>query len=87
MGEATHHDILQNRHLSEQLGVLEGAGETEPRNAVNLDAGEIGPVEVHATLARAVEARDRVHEGRLAGSVRTDQSVDLARGDPNARSA
>ncbi|GJD58404.1 hypothetical protein IFDJLNFL_4324 [Methylobacterium dankookense] len=81
MREAPDHDVLQDRHLPEQLGVLEGAGEAEPGDGVDLPAGEVRSVEAERTRARPVEARDRVDEGRLARSVRADQGVDLPWGD------
>ena len=81
---AADHDVLERGHVGEQADVLERARDAglgdlvHRRRLVGLAA------ELEGSGVGRVESGENVEEGRLAGAVRTDQAVDLARLDRDA---
>ena len=57
--------------------VLERPHEPQPDELLRRPAGDIVTGERDAARGEGHEARDSIHEGRLAGSVRADQAHDL----------
>src|SRR3990172_11198021 len=75
---ARGHDVLADRHASQDLGALEC-----PHEAAGVDAVGGKPVDAltaqpHLAGVRAQGARDDVEQGRLAGAVRSDQRQHFA---------
>ena len=70
-------EVLPHAEVVEQLGRLPGAGETAPGPGVGSEAGDVLPVDAHRA-AVGHEPGDRVDEGRLARSVRPDQTHELS---------
>ena len=70
--------VLDDRQVREQLAVLEGARDPEPRDVVRFDADDIVPLKTDAPRGRTVEAADAVEHARLARTVRPDQREELA---------
>ena len=70
------HEVLAHREIVEQLRALPGAGEPATGACVRRHTREIVSVEL-GTAGVPHETRDRVDEGRLAGSVRPDQPDQL----------
>ena len=75
---AADHHVLDGAHAEEDLQVLEGARETEPRQLVRGHAGDVLAGEQDAPAARRVETGDHVEQRGLAGAVRADHGKDLA---------
>ena len=71
-------DVLQHGHVLEEDDVLERPGDPEARDTMGPHAQQIAAVEEDSTPLSAVEARHDVEQCRLAGTVRTDQTADLA---------
>ena len=80
-GVARHQEVLQHRHVSEQLAVLERARQPEPRHRVRPGAGDVAALEQDAAAARPVDAADAVEDAGLARAVGTDQRQQLAGAD------
>ena len=78
---AAGQQVVQHAHLREQLAVLEGAGEAEPRDFVRRAAGDVLAAETDRAAA-AIDAADAVEHAGLAGAVRADQREQLARLQP-----
>ncbi len=76
-GVAAGQEVVEHRHLREQLAVLEGAREAEPRDLVRLAAGNVRAAEVDFSLA-PIDAAHAVEHAGLAGAVRPDQREQLA---------
>ena len=71
-------DVLQSRHLAEQPDVLEGSGDAEPSDLVALELGHHLVVERDGSGGRPIHPGHRIEAGGLAGTVRPDESEDLA---------
>ena len=71
-------DVLEDGHVREELDVLERPGDPELDHAAGGRVQERVPVEDHVARVDAIEARDHVERGRLAGAVRPDQAGDRA---------
>src|SRR5690606_32173877 len=65
----------------EQLEPLEGAADAEPGPPVRRQAGDVMPVERHATPVGVEVAGEAVEQRRLARAVGPDQPDELARLD------
>ena len=76
-GVAAGEQIVEHRHLRKQLAVLEGAGQTQPRDLVRLAPGDLAAAKADAAFA-AVDAADAIEHAGLAGAVRPDQREQLA---------
>ena len=59
------------------MAVLKGAGETVTAAPVSRPTGDVAALELDSALGRPVEAAEHVHERRLAGAVRPDETDDL----------
>ncbi len=79
--EGADHDVLEDGHVLEGCGHLEGAADAEPRMRFGGRVGDVDAVEDDAPFARPQIAGDAVEEGRLAGAVGADEADDLARFD------
>ena len=75
---ATHHDVLQHRHLVKQTHVLEGTGDARGGYLLDLsrEVGLIGDGEL--TAVSGIQAGDQVKAGGFARAVGSNQAVDLA---------
>jgi hypothetical protein len=71
-------DVLAHRQVAERVRVLEGAREPRAAATVRRPARDVAAVQLDGSARRPVEARQHVHERRLAGAVRPDQPDDLA---------
>ena len=58
--------------------MLEHHAEPFPRDLVRGKAGNVLALKNHIAGGRPLDAHDRLHRGRLAGSVRADQAEDFA---------
>jgi hypothetical protein len=74
---AAGQQIVQDRHLREQLAVLERAREPEPRDLVRRAAGDVVAAQADRALA-AVDAAHAIEHAGLAGAVRADEREQLA---------
>jgi hypothetical protein len=70
--------VVHDRELGQRLGELEGPDHAAPGDLVRRDAAEVLALERPGALVGLVEAGEQVEEGRLAGTVRTDQRGDDA---------
>ncbi len=77
----SRHRVLEQAHRREQRQVLERPRDAESRDAVGADGQQVFAVESQATTCGVVDATHDVEHRGLAGTVRTDQSEDLAFGD------
>ena len=77
---AREQDVLEHRHVPEELRDLEGAGHALRRDLVRPQAVHAPAVEMDLARVEAVEAGEDVHGGGLAGAVGADQPADLAAG-------
>src|SRR5215470_3610496 len=76
-GMAAGQEILDHCHVGEQLAMLEGARDPEPRDGMRRAAGKLLPAETDRPAA-TVEAADAVEDAGFAGAVRADQREQLA---------
>src|SRR5262245_19468147 len=72
------HDVIQHASLAQQTDVLEGPGDAGSRHLVGVQPGDITVAEQYATSRRSDDAGDEVDDGRLAGTVRSNQAGDTA---------
>ncbi len=72
------HDVLQRRHVEEDLQVLEGARHAESGHAVRRAGGDVVTVEQHAAGIGRVDTCCQVEERGLAGPVRANNGMDRA---------
>ena len=72
-------DILLYRKPGQDGGDLERAGKPARSARMNRQAGDIFPGKSNAPGIRRNQARDLVDQGGLAGAVRSDHGVQLAR--------
>jgi hypothetical protein len=77
-------DILLGRHQPEEADVLEGPGDAQRGDPAGRQPGDVAPAEQDLPTGDLVEAGQCVEEGRLAGTVRTDQADDPTLGDGEA---
>ena len=63
-------DRVHDRHRREQLRVLKRPTEPQPGACVRRQAGDVQPVQQHATGIRRDEAGDEIEQRRFAGTVR-----------------
>ena len=78
---APDHHVLERRQIGEQADVLEGARDAGGGDLVRLEPGERAAVERERARVGRVDPGQHVEQRRLAGAVRADQAVDLARRD------
>ena len=71
-------DVLAHRQRSKRVAVLKRPCEACPAPPAGPPARDVAALELDAAARRPVEAAEDVHERRLAGAVRADQSDDLA---------
>src|SRR5262249_46216143 len=76
-----HQDVVEGAEAPEQLDVLEGARDTEPRDLIGSQARDLTLAKMDGPARRTVETGDAVEDRGLAGAVRADQAVDLTRPD------
>src|SRR5262249_467163 len=72
--------VVERGEPGERLNDLERPRETTTTDRVRVPAHDRIALEANAARGRRVEPRDQVEGGGLAGSVRSDQAHDLARG-------
>jgi hypothetical protein len=75
------HEVVQHGHVAEELDVLEGAGDPEPRDLVRAHARDLmlAVVDVGDVPALGVvQAADAVEQAGLACAVGPDDGQDLA---------
>src|SRR6202012_4633464 len=72
-------DVLPNGQGPEDLESLKGPADAEPGPPVRGQPGDVAAPDPDRALRRPLNAGDDVEEGRLAGSVRTDQTGQRAR--------
>jgi hypothetical protein len=65
--------------MREDVGALEAASEPPPRHLVGRKAGDVAAAQQDPAAGRRHLAGEEVDERRLAGAVRPDDGVDLAR--------
>src|SRR5689334_11410314 len=82
--EDRYAQVLGQGQAAERPRQLEAAGEPKPRALVRGHPVHRRAVEAHATLLVVQGAADAVHQGRLAGAVRSDQAEPFARLDLEA---
>ncbi len=70
--------VLPHGHGPEGTGDLEGAGQAPGGDLVGAELEEVGVVEEGPAAVGGIEAAQHVDQRRLAGTVGTDQSEDLA---------
>lgn len=75
--ERSHLHVLTHREASKRPAVLERAREAYPAALVRSPPRHVATLELDRPLVREVEAGEHVDEGRLSGSVRTDETDDL----------
>ena len=78
MDVATYEEVLEHGLVLEELGVLEGAGDTALGHPVHRQPRDVLPGEGHGARVDIVETADEVEDGGLAGAVRADDAEDLA---------
>src|SRR5207248_6649523 len=71
-------DVLAHREPLERVPMLERACEPGAPAPLRRPPGDVALLELDPAGRREVEARDHVHERRLAGSVRADEADHLA---------
>ena len=71
-------DVLAHGQALEGVPVLERAREARTPEPLRRPPGHVAFLELDAAGRREVEARDHVHERRLAGTVRPDEADHLA---------
>src|SRR5438132_5162899 len=75
--EGAELDVLEHRQRREGRNVLKGTDEAVLRKPLRRPVRDIQIAEHYTASREWHEARDRVHEGGLAGPVGTDQTHDL----------
>jgi len=76
---AADQQVLEHGFVLKQLGVLEGAGYSAPRDVMCGNAGDILTIESHAAITlHVIEPADQVQYGGFSGAVWADDAVDLA---------
>jgi hypothetical protein len=78
------HDVLQHRHLRENLQVLERARQPAPRQPVGRKAGHRFAGKADDAVLRRVDAGNYIDQRGLARTVRADNREHLAGRDRNA---
>src|SRR5690606_11729017 len=73
--------VLQRRHVREDLGVLEGAGDALPRDIAGAMHACRTAADADLAGAEACNPGDEVEGRALASAVRADQADDLAGSD------
>ncbi len=76
---AAEHDVLADAHVEEDLEVLEGPREAEPREREARPAGDVLVGEPDAAGIGREHAADQVEERGLAGTIGADDRLDAAR--------
>src|SRR2546426_6382979 len=73
-------EVVDHRHVREDLGMLERAPQADGRHLPQRDAGDFGPVEQDLPRSGSIDAVDAVEQGRLPGAIRptTANSSDAA---------
>ena len=71
-------NILDRRHFTEELNVLEGACDTRQGDIGRSLTNHAFTCVQHITCSRCVNTSQHVHHRALTGSVRTDQTMDGA---------
>ena len=79
-------DVVEDRHVPEQLDELEGSRDAVRRDPVRREPVDRDTVEDDRPARRRVEAAHAVEEARLAGAVRADEGRQRARLDGQADS-
>src|SRR5262249_57506571 len=69
---AAGHDVVEHAHVREQLDMLEGARDTEPRHGARRQARYFAAAKADDAVA-AVNAVDAIEGAGLAGTVWADQ--------------
>src|SRR6266496_1763535 len=72
-------DVLADGEGPQRAAVLERARQAGARPSMSAPAGDVAIAELDRARVRQVEAGEHVHERRLAGAVRPDQTDDLPR--------
>jgi hypothetical protein len=75
-------DVLGDRELVEEHGLLVDGGDAGPRGGVGGREGDRSAVERHGALVGLVDAGQDLDDGRLAGAILADERGDLARVEP-----
>src|SRR5262249_20578068 len=75
--ERGHLHVLAHGEPAEGATVLERPGQPGAAAAVRPPARHVSPLELDGPAIREVEAREHVHEGGLAGAVRSDEADNL----------
>ncbi len=78
---AADHRVLEHGHVGEDLEVLEGPGDPEPRPLPRGETAEPLLLEPDLPSVQREDARDEVEDGGLPRPVGADDRADLARGD------
>ena len=74
---APQHEVVEHRHLGEQLDVLKGAGDAQVGNAVGPHPRQGAALEADGALLRPVHPGDAVQDAGLAGAVGADDGEQL----------
>jgi len=81
---ATHHDVLEHRHVGKDLEILKGAPDPEGRSVRRREPVQEAAAEANAAPVEGEETADQVEERRLPGAVGADDRPDLSRKDLEA---
>src|SRR5713101_3294136 len=76
-------DVLQHRHILKQRRELERTHQTTRHDLMRFEAGNILAIEGDGACRRWQKTAEQVETGRLASSVRTNQSDDFPLLDSN----
>jgi hypothetical protein len=75
--EGADDDIFPDRHSGERFNDLKRPGNPKVADPRRPEPGNPFPLEGDLTLGDRVDACDQIHQGRLSGSVRTNQAEDF----------
>src|SRR5579862_5486675 len=71
-------DVFKHTQTSKQANALKRSYDAEAGEVVRSHARNSAAIEVHVATCQSLEARDRIHDRGLAGSVRPNESKNLS---------
>src|SRR5690606_25199084 len=74
-------NVLEYRQIWKYCGNLERTNQAKTRNIGRLHASDVGAIVGNLALRRRKELRQKVETGRLAGTVGSDQGMNIATTD------
>jgi hypothetical protein len=73
-----HQDVFDDSHISEQADILERARDAAFCDLIGAQANQGSAIELNVALLWPVNPGHGVEEGRLAGTIRTNDADNLA---------